>query len=327
MLADMIKSKKVLFIVGSHNQTTIMHQIYDCMPNHYDCYFSTFYADGFIRFMVDKGWAEMTTMSKRVQEENLAYYEKHGLKNDYRGDNNNYDLVFACQDVSVPKNILNAKIILVQEGILEPVDWRFYTAKTLKLPRALADTSMTGLSDVYDVFCVFSEGYKKEFIKRGANGDKIMVTGVPNFDNAAQYKNNTFPYKHFVLAATSNHRETKRSDDRKAYIKKVVKIANGRKIIFKLHPREDIERAMQEIKKYAPEDVLIFAKGNTEEMIANCDVLVTTYSTVILTAASLGKEIHCDYSKEEIEAYAPLQTNGSSAKTIADIGIKLLKDE
>ncbi len=316
--------KKVLFIIGTQNQTTMMHQIKNCLTDDFDCYFSTFYGDGWLKKFTELGWVEMTILGSKVQKSNIEYCKKHHLQVDYRGEKNDYDLVFACQDLAIPNNIRNSKIVLVQEGILEPVDWRFYTAKALNLPRVLADSAMTGLSGMYSYFCVMSEGYKQEFIKRGAPEDKLIVTGTPNFDHVEIYEKNTFPHKNYVLAATSNHRETKRSDDRKGFIKKVVKIANGRKIIFKLHPREDVKRATKEIRKYAPQDTLIFSDGNTNEMLANCDVLVTTYSTVILTAAALGKEIHCDYSEAQIKAYTPVQTGGTSAQAIADIGMSLV---
>ncbi|MEZ5023588.1 MAG: hypothetical protein R2728_10090 [Chitinophagales bacterium] len=159
--------------------------------------------------------------------------------------------------MTVPNNIKKTKKILIQEGMIEPVDWRFKTAKLLGLPRVLADTAMLGLSDDYEYFCVFSEGYKKEFIKRGVKPNKIMVTSVPNFDNVDRYRKNDFPHKDFVLVPTSNHRETARPHDRVAFIKKVLKIAGNRQIIFKLHPREIVDRATKEIEEHAPGSLVL----------------------------------------------------------------------
>jgi hypothetical protein len=89
-------------------------------------------------------------------------------------------------------------------------------------------------------------------------------------------------------------------------------------LIFKLHPNERVERARREIEQHAP-NAIIYADGNTNHMIANCDVLVTKYSSVVLLAAAMGKEIHSDLDPDWIEEMKPLQTEGSSAQRIAEI--------
>ena len=60
-------------------------------------------------------------------------------------------------------------------------------------------------------------------------------------------------------------------------------------------------------------------------MAANCAVLVASYSTVVLTAAALGKEIYCDYSNELLNELKPVQNNGTAAKTIANLGVELME--
>lgn len=321
----MSKQVKVLFIVGTRNQTTMMHKIAKELPANYDCYFSNFYGDGIAKFMTEQNMLEVTIMGNSTQKANLQYYKDHGLQDDYRAVKNKYDLVFMSNDLYVPKNLRGTKMILVQEGILEPVDWRFHTAQFLGLPRLLADTSMMGLSHEYEYFCVFSEGYKKEFVKRGVKEERIKVTSVPNFDDLNKYKKNKFPHKDYVLAITCNHRETRRSEDRVGLIRKVKRIANGRKIIFKLHPKENWSRAIKEIKTHAP-DSLIFTEGDTNTMVANCDEVVASYSTVILAAAAMGKTVHSDfYSQEELLSLRPIQNGGKSAKLIADLGVELIE--
>ena len=99
---------------------------------------------------------------------------------------------------------------------------------------------MTGLSDAYRAFCVASEGYRDFFIRKGARPEKIVVTGIPNFDNCQRYCSNNFPYRHYVLVCTSPLREIFRGEDRKAFIRKAVEIAGGRHLIFKLHPNENV---------------------------------------------------------------------------------------
>ncbi len=313
--------KKILFIGGSLNQTTMMHQISlyfkDC-----EYYFTPYYADGLIDFAVRTGLLDFTIMAGRFRVLSENYLKKNNLPVDYRGESHSYDLVFTCQDLIIPKNIRNKRLILVQEGMTEPENLMYYLVKNLKLPRWLACTSTTGLSDAYDLFFVASEGYKELFVSKGVNPSKIKVTGIPNFDNANQYYNNDFPYHHFVLAATSDRRETFNFENRKKFIRKVLNIANGRRIIFKLHPNENWERATREIRKYAPK-ALIFTNININYLIANCDVLVTIHSSVVFIALALDKEIHSSIEIETIKKLVPKQNGGLSACEIARISRQL----
>ncbi|HKC67135.1 MAG TPA: hypothetical protein VKG26_02815, partial [Bacteroidia bacterium] len=114
-------------------------------------------------------------------------------------------------------------------------------------------------------------------------------------------------------------RETMRSDDRVKFIKQSVEIANGRQLIFKLHPNEKKERAIAEIKRHTPANTLIFIDGNTNHMIANCDELITQYSTVVYVGIALGKKVYSYFDVEELNRLMPIQNNGESAKNIADI--------
>ena len=198
---------KILFIGGSLNQTTMMHQI----SHHFDdcdCFFTPYYADGFIDFLAKKKLADFTILAGKFREQTENYLKKHHLNVDYRGETNHYDLVFTCQDLIVPKNIRNKKLVLVQEGMTEPENSIYHLVKKLNLPRWLAGTSTTGLSDAYDLFFVASEGYKELFISKGVDPSKIQVTGIPNFDHATQYFFNDVPHRNYVLAATSDRRET-----------------------------------------------------------------------------------------------------------------------
>jgi len=308
---------KVLFIGGSLNQTTMMHQISqyfdDC-----DCFFTPYYADGIIDFGVRNGLLNFTILAGKFREQTENYLKKHGLTIDYKGQSHNYDLVFTCQDLIIPKNIKGRKLVLVQEGMTEPENLTYHLVKTLRLPRCLAGTSTTGMSNAYDLFFVASDGYKELFISKGADPSKIQVTGIPNFDNANQFFLNDVPYRNFVLAATSDRRETFNYENRKKFIQKVLDIANGRKVIFKLHPNENWKRATREIQKYAP-NALVFTDVNINHLIANCDVLVTKHSSVVYIGMALGKEVHSDFSMDLLQKLTPIQNEGFSAGEIAKI--------
>lgn len=315
--------KKILFICGSLNQTSMMHQISKHFRD-YDCCFTPYYADGLINYVVSKGYLKFSILNGLFRWNTEDYLRKNNLEIDYRGVRHNYDLVYTCADLIMPKNIRSKKVILVQEGMTDPENLMFSLVKYLKLPRWLASTSAMGISNQYTLFCVASHGYKNFFIRKGVKAEKIIVTGIPNFDNIHQFVNNNFPHKNFVLVATSDARETYKYENRKKFIRECVKIAGDRKLIFKLHPNENIERATREINQYAP-GALVFTNGDTNQMIANCDVLITKYSSVVYPGLALGKEVYSAFDIDELKKLLPIQNNGTSSEKIARIGMHLLE--
>lgn len=312
----------ILLIGGSLNQTTMMHQIAACLPEQY-CYFTPFFADGLLGHLSRMGLADFTILGGKHLQNTLSYLDKHHLPVDMGGQARQYDAIITCTDLIIQKNIRGKRLILVQEGMTEPEGLLYQLVQRLKLPRFLANTAATGLSDAYDLFCVASAGYRDLFIRKGVRPEKIAVTGIPNFDYAAAYLNNDFPYRDYVLAATSCARETFKPDDRPAFIRKTLEIANGRQVIFKLHPNENFSRARREIQALAP-NALIFTHGNTNHMIANCSVLVTQYSSVVYVGMALGKEVHSYFDVEVLRRLTPLQNSGASAQRIAELCRQLL---
>src|SRR5215813_105921 len=286
-----MKPLRALFICGSINQTTQMHKVAQQLAE-CDCFFTTYYDDGYPETLKRLRLAESTPLGYKLSARTLAYLHRHNLAMDQAGLNGPYDLVVTCSDLLVPGNIRRYPIVLVQEGMTDP-EGLFYRIwkKHRWFPRWLAGTAVTGLSDQYTVFCVASEGYKRQFVSKGANPDKIVVTGIPNFDNCRRFFDNTFPHRDFVLVCTSDIRETFGFEDRKELIQRAVRIADGRLVIFKLHPNERIGRATREIKRYAPA-ALIYPTGSAEEMIANCSVLITRFSSTAYVGIALGKEVH-----------------------------------
>jgi hypothetical protein len=302
-----------------------MHQISGYLDDS-DCYFTPYYADGVIKQLSDMGLLNFTILGGKFKRDTLRYLLSNNLNIDFMGELFNYDLVYSCSDLIVPKNIIGKKIILVQEGMTDPENFMYQLVKKFKLPRYLASTSTTGLSDKYNYFCVASEGYKGLFISKGVREEKVIVTGLPNFDNCIQYCNNSFPYKNYILVATSDSRETFKLENRKKFITEASEIAGGRQMIFKLHPNENFLRATKEIKALLPE-AIVLTKGNTNEMIANCDVLIAKYSSVVYVGLALGKEVHSNFDINLLKKLIPVQNHGMSAYYIAEVGRKLLADE
>jgi hypothetical protein len=313
----------ILFICGSLNQTTQMHAIARNLMDDNDCYFTPYYADGIENLLAKLGWLNFTVLGGRHKRETEEYLLKNHLQVDPRGEARAYDLALTCSDLLIQKNIRSKRVILVQEGITEPESLMFHLVKWLKLPRYLANTSTSGLSNAFDVFCVASKGYADLFARKGVHERKIVVTGIPNFDHVKTAHQNNFLFHGYVLAATSPLRETFRLDDRPAFIRKCLAIANGRPLIFKLHPLEDPERACREIEEHAP-GALALTHGSLNAMIANAEVVITQQSSSTYVALALGKEVHTNLNVEQLKQLMPIQNGGLSSEYIARISLRVL---
>jgi len=318
-----MEKKKILFLTGSLNQTIQMHKIASHLSPDFNCYFSQIFDDSMaINLLLKTGLVETVVISDTYREKAERYYKEHGLKSDYRGETlgNTYNLVVMCSDLIFPKKFKNTKTIFVQEGMTDPMTIWSKIIHSMGLPGYYAlSTALNGATDQCDIYCVASQGYKDKFAEAGTDESKIIVTGMPNFDDMHSYFNNDFPYKNYVLAATSDIRELYGFDNRKKFIKNCVEIAAGRQLIFKLHPNEVKERAVGEIRKYAPSNALIFTDGNANHMVANSSVLITQYSTLGYVGLELGKEVHSYFDIDELKRLAPLQNNGTSSQKIATI--------
>jgi len=313
--------KKILFITGSINQTTQMHQISLQLPE-YDCWFSQIFTDTPILKALQKhtSLGDNTILAGQFKARSEDYLQRNQLNIDYGAKKNRYDLVVYCSDLMVADSLRKYKTIWVQEGMIDKHTFISKAVKQLGLPAYFSgNTALNGSTNQFDIYCAASEGYKAYFTKEGTDRDKLFVTGIPNYDNCSKFLNNNFPYRGYVMVATSDMRETYRYEDREAFIRQTVKIADGRQLLFKLHPNEKFARAEAEIKKYAPLDTLIYQSGKTDEMIANCCELITQWSTVVYTGLALGKKVHSYFDLNELKSRMPIQNNGTSAKNIASI--------
>ncbi|MDZ4746214.1 MAG: hypothetical protein SGJ05_09465 [bacterium] len=309
--------KKILFVCGSMNQTTTMHKISRYLADH-DLWFTPCYTDGFLRVLERNRMIEWTVAGLGFQERAVEYCRKNELQVDVGGSLHDYDLVVTCSDLVVPKNIRYKRIVLVQEGMTDPENFAFYLVKYLGLPRYIASTSTFGMSDAYVRFCVASSGYRDVFVRKGARYDKMTVTGIPNFDNCKQFLDEPFEHDNYVLVATSDSRETFKIENRKKFIENALRIADGRKTIFKLHPNENIDRATKEIERWAP-NALVYHSCDINRMIAHCDTLITRFSTVVYVGIALNKEVYSEFDIEMLRRCCPEQNGGRSAERIAEV--------
>jgi hypothetical protein len=299
-----------------------MHQIATRLPE-YDCYFSQIYSKHpVVRLALQTRLLNTTIFSGEFKKKADAYLVRHKLRNDYARSiyHHDYDMAVLCTDLLVTRELRQIKTVWVQEGMTDPVTPWGRLTKRLHLPSYMAmNTAFNGCSNICDIYCAASAGYKEQFSNWGTDADRIFVTGIPNYDHSVALLQNDFPHHGYVLVATSDIRETFRADDRKKFIGDCVRIAGGRQLIFKLHPNEMKDRAIGEIRQYAPPEALIYTEGNTEHMIANCGELITQYSTVVYIGIALGKKVHSYFDVEQLKRLAPVQNGGRSAANIAEI--------
>ena len=100
----MEEQKRILFICGSMNQTTQMHQISRHLTEYRQA-FTPFYCDGVQEAMRRLKLLEFTIIGAKLAERCQHYLRAAGLAIDYRGQRGPYDLVVTCSDVFVQKNI------------------------------------------------------------------------------------------------------------------------------------------------------------------------------------------------------------------------------
>jgi hypothetical protein len=319
-------NKRVLFICGSMNQTTQLHQIAERMPE-IEAWFSPFHAGPVWEFWRKAGLVEWTIVGNKLRDRCATYLRDHGLRIDLGGASNTYDLIVISTDVVLAKPPRGTPVVLVQEGILDPPNaWLPWIVRFPWLvPRWTNGTAGTGLSLCYERFCVASQGYVEYFANLGIPRERLVATGIPNFDDCERFRNNDFPLRNYALVCTSDARETFKKDDRATLIRYAREVAGGRPLVFKLHPNENVERASAEIRKHAP-DAHIFDRGSAEHMIANCDVFVAQYSSTAFVALALGKEVHSYFELEELRRLMPAQ-HGRAAENVAQVCREVLAAE
>jgi hypothetical protein len=317
---DVTERKRILFLGGALNQTKIAHAVSRYLEDDYETWFSPFYADSLVLGTAQRAkLLDWTALGGTFKEMSLDFLSDVGARVDEGGCRNSYDLVVTTSDLILQKNLAAIPKVLLQEGMTDPENLMYHAVTKLRLPRYLASTSTNGLSLAYDLFCVASEGYKEHFMSKGVPGEKLVVTGLPHWDDFARaVDGSSFPHQGYVLVATSDARETLKLEYRKRFLRRAVRIAAGRPMIFKLHPNEQVERATREICQVAP-DALVLAEGDINPMIANCDELITQYSTVVYTGMALGKPCHSYFDMDELGRLLPMQNGGTSAARMAQV--------
>ncbi|ACY12980.1 hypothetical protein [Haliangium ochraceum] len=321
------RKKQILFVGGDVAQTRQIHDVAKHLGD-YEQYFSPHWGDRFISLVRELGLIEYTIAGNKRGQNTLDYLHEQGLRVDKYGRRGCYDLVVSCSDILVPRNIRYTKLVVVQEGIFDPEHRSYRLIRLLPfLPRWMAGTAMTGMSGLYDAICVASPGFRAHMIARGADPNRVHITGLIHYDNCRLYEDNEFPHRGYVLACTSDGRETWKADDREAFIARALELAQGRQVIFKLHPNEDYERSEAEIRAQSADALIYYREPGikAEEMVANCEVLLTEWSTLVFVGLALGKECYSYHDMELLKQLMPIQNGGSSAEKVAEICRRIIE--
>jgi hypothetical protein len=328
MLSVVSNGKDVLLICGTMNQTLQMLQIgAELEKLGHRAWFTRYYTTGIYRKLEDLGLLSFTSILGRQKAQAQATLDSRGVKQDFGGRARAYDLVVLCTDLLIPDNLPpNVPWVLVQEGLTEPVT--FFSNLVVKLhrfgvPLWAANTSAAGLSGRWTRFCVASQGYADFFAERGCDRSRIVVTGIPNYDNAQQLRQLEFPLRDYVLVLTSDLREVFQIDRRMKFLREVRDRNPGEKIVFKLHPNEKRERAEREIRKLFP-DAPVFQTEPAEPMIGHAKKLETQTSTLVFLGLALGIPVTSYLDLDELRRLLPLQNGGRSAANIAQVCAELL---
>ena len=83
--------KRILFVGGSINQTTMMHRIAEELAEH-ECAFSPLYAGAPVQSLARRGWLDFTTLGGQARRRTLRYLDAQGLAIDEGGCRGPYDL-------------------------------------------------------------------------------------------------------------------------------------------------------------------------------------------------------------------------------------------
>jgi len=121
---------RILFVGGSLNQTSMLYAVSRHLEEQADCYFTPYYAQGLLGRMAAHGMLDFTILGGRHRQDTEAYLERQRLNVDCGGSRREYDLVVTGSDAIVPHNLRRRRMVLVQEGMIEPAGWVFRRAQS-----------------------------------------------------------------------------------------------------------------------------------------------------------------------------------------------------
>ncbi len=131
-----MSKKKILFIGGSLNQTSMVHAVASQIQDDYDCWFTPFFCDaGLLKRLQEAGKLDFSILGGKFRAATDRYFQEHQLPVDFGGQQHDYDLVVTTSDLVIQRTIRRKPIVLIQEGMTDPENFMFHLCKWLGLPR------------------------------------------------------------------------------------------------------------------------------------------------------------------------------------------------
>lgn len=156
-----------------------------------------------------------------------------------------------------------------------------------------------------DKIAIWGPKVKKILGKRWFNPKKMVLTGSPGFDDLADKNSlqkskeeiykilNLNPSKKFFIYATQplgKDKKLKRITAEMVF--NAMKQFTNKYLVVKIHPREyDLSFYQNIAKKTGIHNIIIVKDVNLHKLIANCELLITPFSTVGIEALILNKPL------------------------------------
>jgi hypothetical protein len=135
------------------------------------------------------------------------------------------------------------------------------------------------------------------FLNAGVPKSKIVLSGSPLYDNHFKLKTNPSLTNSILLATSGlgvmlDSNTVSRMKQYQSYFEvicKTIPTLNQKKLAIKLHPFADERIDIPKIAKKINPNILIYKHENIVNLISNADLVISSYSTVILESMILGK--------------------------------------
>jgi len=310
--------KNILFIGSTVDQIKVMHTISDHLNPVHNCFFTPFYLDNVVSKLGLSRQLENIVFGKNYREDIFDYIQNNDLKLDECGESNHYDLVVTFSTLIIPKNIRNSRIVLLQDLMNEPRNFMAYFTKWFKFSSYLNKPSSINLFERYDVVCVASPGYRKRFIRNGADPDKIALTGIPEFTTFPDTLPDDVLQRGVVHLVTLPLWGSLEKEYRKDLQMNLNWIADGRPIYFKLLPTDQPIIATRKIKNTLL-NVRVFTGSRNHLKNIYERGLISKRTACLFTASVIGDKLHIFADAEVLRHLKPYQNSTASAEKIANV--------
>lgn len=169
-----------------------------------------------------------------------------------------------------------------------------------------------------DKVAVMGEFAEEVFRTLGFRASQIVVTGQPRFDGLVSPQDAgkvhqdlaTDPGARLIVAATPVFKSARERREFVAALMKACRDLENAVLVFKIHPREDLNPYMAQLRPF-PGESRVLGDYPIPVLLRACSVLVSHYSTLTLEALIAGKPAVVLTSEDE-PPYYPFGKEGAA---------------